>query len=71
MVRLRPMLNGIESAKLKVKRAVEHIETLQGRAREYASDDTNLVVEESDGAKKLRSLTNLRVGKLPIARFSL
>ncbi|MGP8175082.1 MAG: hypothetical protein ACLP7O_11125 [Terracidiphilus sp.] len=48
------MLNGIESAKLKVKRAVEHIETLQGRAKEYASDDTNLVVEESDGAKKLR-----------------
>jgi hypothetical protein len=48
------MLNGIESAKLKVKRAAEHIETLQSRAREYASDDTNFVVEESDGAKKLR-----------------
>jgi hypothetical protein len=53
------MLNGIKSAKLKVKRAGEHVETLQSRAREYASDDTNLVVEESDGAKKLRSLTNL------------
>ncbi len=48
------MLNGIESAKLKVKRAAEHIKTLQSRAKKYASDDTNLVVEESDGAKKLR-----------------
>jgi hypothetical protein len=33
MVRFWPMLNGIESAKLKVKRAVEHFETLQSRAR--------------------------------------
>jgi hypothetical protein len=54
MVRFWPMLNGIESAKLKVKRAAEHIETLQSRARVYASEDTNLVIEESDGPKKLR-----------------
>ena len=52
-VRFWQMLNGIESARLKVKRAVEHIATLQSRANEYACDDTNLVVEECDGAKKL------------------
>lgn len=48
------MLNGIESAKLKVNRAGEHIKTLQSRAREYASDDRNFVIDKSDGAKKLR-----------------
>jgi hypothetical protein len=39
---------------LQTHRAAEHIETLQSRATEYASDDTNLVVEDCDGAKKLR-----------------
>jgi hypothetical protein len=54
IVKFGSMLNGIESAKLKVKRATEHIETLQSRASGYASDDTNFVVEEGDGVKKLR-----------------
>ncbi len=48
------MLNGIESAKLKVRRAAELVDTLRGLAKEYASNDTNLIVEESGGAQKLR-----------------
>lgn len=47
-------MNGIESSKLKVKRAREHIEALESCAAGYTSNELNLVVDESEGAKKLR-----------------
>jgi len=47
-------MNGIGSAKRKVERAAEHLKTLELCAAGYTSDDTNLVVDESEGTKKLR-----------------
>jgi hypothetical protein len=47
-------VNGIESAIRKVQRAREHLEALELCASRYTSDETNLVIDESEGAKKLR-----------------
>jgi hypothetical protein len=51
------MLNGIESAKLKVKRASEHIEAIQECAWKYTSSQSDLIVEEPDGTKKLHFIS--------------
>jgi hypothetical protein len=47
-------ISGIESAKRKVERARKHLESLELCASGYTSDEANLVVDESEGAKKLR-----------------
>lgn len=47
-------MNGIDSAKRKISRARDHLRALELCAAQYTSDETNLVVDESDGAKKLR-----------------
>ena len=48
------MVSGIESARLKVKRARDHIESLQKLVSDFAKDETNLVVDQSEGKEKLR-----------------
>jgi hypothetical protein len=47
-------MNGIDSAKRKIARAREHLQALESCSTGYAGDETNLVVDESEGAKKLR-----------------
>jgi hypothetical protein len=47
------MLSGIESAKLKVKRASVHIEAIQGSAWKYTSGQSDLIAKEPDGTKRL------------------
>ena len=47
-------ISGIESAKRKVVRAREHLQALELCAAGYTGNETNLVVDESEGAKKLR-----------------
>jgi hypothetical protein len=48
------MTSGIESATRKVERAREHLQALELCAAGYTSDETNLIVDESEGTKKLR-----------------
>lgn len=47
-------MNGIESARLKVLRATEHLQALEEKGAAYVSDQSNLVIEESNGEQQLR-----------------
>jgi hypothetical protein len=47
------VISGIESAKLKVKRATIHIEAIQQHAWEYTGGQPDLLLKEPDGTKKL------------------
>lgn len=47
-------MNGIESARRKVERAEEHLQTLKFKAKAYSADRSNFIVEESNGEHKLR-----------------
>jgi hypothetical protein len=48
------MVNGIQSARVKIERAIKHIEALQLCAANYTGQETNLVVDQSEGSEKLR-----------------
>ena len=48
------MTSGIESARLKVKRAAVHIEAIQRAVDEYVGGQADLVPKQPDGTKKLR-----------------
>src|SRR5580658_7926664 len=47
-------MSGIDSAKRKVARARKHLQALESCSIGYTGDETNLVVDESGGAEKLR-----------------
>lgn len=54
-VRAATDVNGVESARHKVVRAGEHLQSLEDKAATYLSDhQSNFVIEESNGEQQLR-----------------